>query len=164
MTLKRLCRTSGSRSWARRPYGWNDEDEGNVVREDVNWTGKSLKRDGRCHNISGTTQNRIHMETTKFQWPALIMAAVQGSVVNIFDSFREELDDYGDRRERLIKVFLPFILHSAACLSDNFTLIGKSRCNKPIQENYISTSSYHDRGHRRYRSHSISTCSSSRSR
>jgi hypothetical protein len=30
--------------------------------------------------------------------------SIHGSVINVFDGFRAELDDYGDRRERLIKV------------------------------------------------------------
>lgn len=52
-----------------------------------------------------------------------------GSVVNIFDGFRAELDDYSDRRERLIKVSGPSFIarHSTHHRYQTFRILQASR-------------------------------------
>ena len=55
-----------------------------------------------------------------------------------FDAFRVELDDYNDRRERLIKVLLASCLANASFRENR---IGKPRCHDFVQESYIPPTS-----------------------
>jgi hypothetical protein len=74
------------------------------------------------------------------------------AIVAVFETFRDELDEHNDRRERLIKVgekgvfhlfFFPPATLAACQLRLNF-LLEQPRCHQPVQKGYLFATQNHD--------------------
>ena len=62
------------------------------------------------------------------------------AILSAFETFRDELDDHNDRRERLIKVSSVIVSHLLAVYSGMFArfgLVEQSRYYQPLQENNL---------------------------